>query len=347
VTLDSFLARYWPALESEMRASLQSTTVDAPELMGMLHYHLGWADRNLAQVEGPTGKRIRPALCLLSCEACGGSWPEAIPAAGALELLHNFSLIHDDIQDQDETRRGRPTLWALWGTAQAINAGDALFALSQLALLRLADRGVSPACTLQGIRLFNQACLAITNGQYSDISFEGRPAVPVGDYLAMIEGKTAALVAVACEMGALVALGAGPEGTERSDTCRKEMRSFGRHLGLSFQMQDDVLGIWGDPETTGKPAGADIIRRKKSLPILHGLERSAELRSLFAQENLVESDVQCAKHLLVESGSRVFADELAREHHERALAALDRARPLGQPAAALRELVNRLLGRDR
>ncbi len=346
-----------------MRAVVQTSDPRYARLFGMLRYHMGWADAAFNPCQAQTGKRVRPVLCLLACEACGGDWEQALPAAAALELMHNFSLIHDDIEDQDKTRRGRPTIWALWGEAQAINAGDVLFALAQLALLRLSERGAlslpalsgaegsqEPALSLSkgtvpattvvtALHLFNRTCLALTGGQYLDIGFESRDSISIADYLTMVEGKTGALVACACEMGSLVA--AAP------DVQRENLRTFGHHLGLAFQMRDDVLGIWGDPIVTGKPAGADIARRKKSLPILHGLEQSAELRALLAQETLSTADVHRATELLRETDSREYAEQLAQEFHAQALAALDQANLHGPAALALHELAQMLLSRER
>jgi geranylgeranyl diphosphate synthase type I len=189
--------------------------------------------------------------------------------------------------------------------------------------------------------------VALTGGQHLDIGFESRGDVSIADYLAMVEGKTAALVACACEMGGLVAEAAGPWTDPGQSARRKHLRSFGHHLGLAFQMRDDVLGIWGDPSATGKPVGSDVARRKKSLPILHGLERSAELRTLLAQEKLSTADVQRATELLEETNSRETAEQLAREYHDQALAALEQASLQGPAAQALHELAQRLLGRQR
>ncbi len=337
--LKMFFDRYLPALEAEMRAIVRPGDGRTTGLFGMLEYHMGWVDAGFCPSQARTGKRVRPVLCLLSCEACGGDWERALPAGAAIELMHNFTLIHDDIEDRDETRRGRPTVWALWGEAQGINAGDTLFALAQLALLRLPDHGVLTTAVIEALRLVNRTCVELTAGQYLDIGFEERTDVSIADYLVMVEGKTAALIACACEMGALVA-GA-------SDDQRRHLRSFGRHLGLVFQMRDDVLGIWGDPALTGKPVGSDILRRKKTLPILHGLENSAELRTLLARDALSEADVRRATALLQRSHSREYTERLARENHVQALAALEEA-DLREPAAqALRELAHLLLDRER
>jgi geranylgeranyl diphosphate synthase type I len=326
-------------VEAEMRAVVQTTDPRYAKFFGMLRYHLGWADASFHPCHAQSGKHVRSVLCLLACEACGCNWEQALPAGAAIELMHNFSLIHDDIEDRDETRRGRPTVWALWGEAQGINAGDALFALAQLALVRLPERGVPAPTVVAALRLFNRTCLALTGGQYLDIGFESRDSVSISEYLAMIERKTAALIACACEMGALIA--AAP------DTRRENLRAFGHHLGMAFQMRDDVLGIWGDPATTGKPVGADIVRRKKTLPILHGLERGAELRALLARDTLSAADVHRATRLLEETNSREYTEQLAGEHHAQALAALEEADLQGPAAQALQKLAQALLRRSR
>ena len=338
LALQDYFDRYLPPIEAEMQAIAKAFNPRHKDFFGMMRYHLGWADAEFNPCEARSGKRVRPVLCLLSCEACGGDWERALPAGAAIEIMHNFTLVHDDIEDRDETRRGRPTVWTLWGDAHAINVGDAMFALSNLSLLLLAERGVPASVVVAACCLFNITQLALTGGQYLDIGFESRDDVSVEDYLVMIEGKTAALAACSCEMGALVA-GA-------SDAQCACLREFGRHLGLTFQMCDDILGIWGDPALTGKPAGADIARRKKSLPILYGLEQDGELRALLNQEELVDSDVRRATELLERAGSREYTHQLAQEHHARALAALEEADLQGSAARALYELEMMLLNRE-
>jgi len=339
MSLEAYFDRYLPPLETEMRDVVQIADARYAGLCGMLRYHMGWADAAFNPRQARTGKRARPVLCLLACEACGGNWEQALPAAAAIELMHNFSLIHDDIEDRDETRRGRPTVWSLWGEAQGINAGDTMFALAQLALLRLSEQSVPATTVLTALRLFNHTCLNLTGGQYLDIGFESRANVSVAEYMAMVEGKTVALVVCACETGALIA--AAP------DAQRKPLRIFGHHLGLAFQIRDDILGVWGDPTVTGKPAGTDIARRKKSLPIIYGLEQSVELRALLAQETLSTANVHRATRLLQEANSREYAEQLAQEHHVQALAALEQAGLQGPAAQALHELAQMLIGRER
>lgn len=335
----TMIAHYLAAVESEMRSLLQAPDPALHDLYGYLRYHLGWADRNLQPANEQSGKRLRPLFCLLCCEACGGEWQRALPAAAAVELVHNFSLIHDDIEDSDTTRRGRPTAWTLWGIPQTLNAGDALYALSQLALLRLERTGLPAEAIVDAARLLNETSLRLTEGQFLDIRFESRAQIDVEEYLAMIERKTGALLAAACELGALVA--------QAPPSQRDALRAFGLHLGLAFQIQDDILGIWGDPAVTGKPVGSDLIRRKKTLPILYGLAHSEALRALLDSATLTPADVEGATRELEAVGSRKICQDRAEEHTRQALAALDAAALRGDAALALRQLALSLLGRER
>ena len=257
-----------PAIEAELRrAILPAGGSGVEELHSMLAYHLGWEGENT----GPnaSGKRVRPLLVLLTCAATGGDWQCALPAAAAIELIHNFSLIHDDIQDQSELRRGRLTVWKKWGMPQAINAGDAMFTLAHLANLRLKET-VSPEAALQAAAILQQTCLELTQGQYRDISYESRRELTIEDYWPMVSGKTAALIAASTEIGALAA-GATP------NVCTA-YHQFGRSLGLAFQVQDDLLGIWGDTALTGKSTESDLVTGKNSLPV-RSEEHTSELQS--------------------------------------------------------------------
>ncbi len=234
----------------------------------MLRYHLGWLDEKGSPGQGLAGKALRPSLCLLACEAVGGDYHRALPAAAALELLHNYSLIHDDIQDDDLERRHRPTVWAVWGKPQAINAGTAMRIFTNVSLLHLGELGVPLEKRLLVQRLIDETSLSLIEGQYLDISYENRYDITVSDYLRMIEGKTAALIACALEIGALL-------GTD-DENLIKCFRQLGWNLGLAFQIRDDILGIWGDQDLTGKPQASDIRRRKKTLPVIRALEAAQD-----------------------------------------------------------------------
>jgi geranylgeranyl diphosphate synthase type I len=242
----------------------EAVTGPAARFAAMLEYHLGWRDANLAVLSSaaPSGKKLRPGLALLVSEAVCGSIQPARASAVAIELVHNFSLVHDDIQDRSEVRRHRPTVWSVWGVEQGINAGDALFALAQLAVLR----DPSPLAVRLAVEL-NAACLRLAEGQYLDIELQ-RGAVPASldTYAAMIERKTATLFECACRLGALAA-GAG-----RAE--QAAYAAYGRELGLAFQEQDDLLGVWGRSDVTGKPEAADVIERKRGLPAAVALSRA-------------------------------------------------------------------------
>ena len=326
-----------PAVELEMQEVLGFTKEDRDQFFGMMHYHMGWADGQLNPLEVPSGKRVRPVLCLLSCASAGGDWRQAVPAAAAIEIIHNFSLVHDDIQDESPTRRGRTTLWKIWGTSQAINTGDAMFALAHLAIQRLKGRDVVDAITLQALHMLDDTCLALTRGQYADMDFEKRDDVTVEEYMTMISRKTAALIALSTELGALIA-GATAEITDH-------YAAYGSDLGFAFQVRDDILGIWGDETVIGKSAATDIEARKKSLPVLHGLSMNKTLRSLYLEDEVDNDFVEAVVSLLNAEGSREFAEEHEKKFANSAIAHLEAVSPAGLAGQALYELTGTLLDR--
>jgi len=333
-------------LDDHLRDAVASLGDLAPLLQGMTGYHLGFLDESLRAVENAPesrGKRFRPALAMLSCAAAGGSVEQAAPLAAAIELLHNFTLVHDDIQDNSPLRRRRPTVWKLWGEEQAINAGDALFALAHRALFRL--RGDVPAETLLDIaEAFEQTTLEIVSGQVVDLTFEEGDRVTTADYLAMIAGKTAAIVRFAAWSGALLG-GADDEAAARYG-------AFGQALGLGFQIQDDLLGIWGAPEVTGKVAADDIRRRKQSLPIVCLFERVGpaerdSLRRIYAAPSIEPAEVELVLAALERHGVEAQVGALVRKHHDDAERLLgELAGPTAsEPVARLRALVAQLAAR--
>ncbi|MBE2200945.1 MAG: polyprenyl synthetase family protein [Anaerolinea sp.] len=326
------------AVEDEMRAVLQRQDASPDLFYGMMHYHMGWVDANLQPVQLNSGKRIRPLLCLLVCQAAGGDWRQAVPAAAAIEILHNFSLIHDDIEDASPTRRGRDTIWKLWGVEQAINSGDAMFAIAHLALTRLLDRGVDAAVIVEALRRFDETCVRLTQGQHADMDFEKREGVSVADYIEMITGKTAVLLSYAAAVGALVA-GRDPQTIHH-------YTQYGLNLGLAFQVIDDILGIWGDESRTGKSAATDIITRKKTLPVLDGLSKSETLQQLYHNTTSSDTFVTEVITLLDEVGSYKLAAGKAAVYSASALQHLQAAQPAGAAAAALHQLTTMLLQRD-
>lgn len=308
--------RYRPAVDRELRSVLERRVIEPYRLM---RYHLGWEDLGGRPVDARGGKLLRPTLCLLCCEALGGEWRRALPAAAALELLHNFTLIHDDIEDASLQRHGRETLWSLWGEAQAINVGDGMFALAHVTLLSLQERGYPPKTVLQAVRMLGNATLRLCEGQHQDLTYAEEREIGLQEYLGMIEGKTAALLAASCGIGAL--LGGGRARAVDALT------EFGRRVGLAFQIWDDVLGIWGNAEETGKPSGDDLRAGKKSYPVVLALERaSAEeqerLLALLADDEMDDESVQRACDLLERLGAREETERAALAHADAAVASL-------------------------
>jgi len=310
-------------IDGDLRSAVGRLPVPLRRIAG---YHFGWWDAHGHPVEANAGKAIRPTLVLLAAEAVGGSAGPAVPAAVAVELVHNFSLLHDDVMDADRTRRHRPTAWTVFGVPQAILTGDAMVALASEVLAGSDSRWASTA-----VRWLSDSVIELCDGQYGDVAFESRTQVELAECLRMVQGKTASLLGASCALGAL----AGGAGAVKVNL----MRAFGRHLGLAFQLVDDVLGIFGDTEVTGKPAGADLMRRKKSLPVTFaltsGTSEGAQLSDLYADDAPVEVDR--ARDLIARAGGREWAQRMADEEMGRALASLDEADC--RPAARAR-LVN-------
>ncbi len=334
--LEQFSRQMLPAIEKELKSAVDK--VRGPgfeELGGMMAYHLGWEGEGA----GPeaSGKRIRPLLLLLSAAAAGGNWEAALPAAAAIELIHNFSLIHDDIEDKSPLRRGRPTVWQVWGTAQAINTGDAMFSLAHLTLLDL-EVTISPAAALQAARILQETCLSLTQGQHLDMAYERRGSLAEADYWPMINGKTAALIGACAELGALSA-GASLER-------RQAFRRFGRSLGSAFQVQDDMLGIWGSTRKTGKSAESDMVTGKKSLPVLYGLGKKGPFAERWLQGPITPAEVTGLAQQLEDEGARAYARAAASRLTGEALQALQEALPEGEAGQSLVELAEMLLKRQ-
>ncbi len=327
--------RYLADLDATMR-SVVDDLVTAPDFGVSIRYPLGWVDQDGKPYQQMTGKRIRPLLLLLCAEAAGGDWRDALPAAAAVELLHNFSLVHDDIEDASPTRHGRPTVWTIWGQANAINVGDALFALAYCALERLSDR-VPPDIALKVWRIFNLTNIELTRGQHFDMRFETEPLVTVDEYLSMIRGKSAALVAACAQIGALIG--------GRDETIAAHYADFGLNLGIAFQIRDDILGIWGDPDVTGKSAATDILSRKKSLPVLYGLARSPELVALYVRDVFAEVEVEQTVTTLDSISAREYSEGVEETYYRQALQALERADSKGDAARALSSLAQALFHR--
>ena len=325
-----------PHIELELQK--QIARLDQPRFKPfheMLTYHMGWTGEGA----GPdaTGKRIRPSLVLLCTAACGSDWQSALPAGAAVELVHNFSLVHDDIQDNSPKRRGRDTTWVKWGVPMAINVGDALFVLSNQSIMDLKEYYTAEV-VVKAAEILHNTCLELTRGQFLDMSYEERRDLRVEDYWPMIAGKTAALLAACCQIGAL--LGGAEEDQQET------YRSFGHYLGLAFQVQDDILGIWGDEHTTGKSAASDLVEGKNSLPVLIGLGKKNKFAGRWAQGPIQPEEVEEIARLLASEGGYGEAKEVSIQMTDMAINSLREADPQGNAGEALFELTNRLLNRD-
>lgn len=335
--IETIAQRYLQAIELTMQQAVSTHLPDEEDFGVMLRYALGWVDENDQAYPHQTGKRLRPMLLLLCNEAAGGDWQKALPAAASVELLHNFSLIHDDIQDNSDLRHNRPTVWTIWGMPNAINAGDAMFTLAYAAMTDLAAI-VNPSQFSSIMALFNQTNLNLTRGQHLDMRFEKQAVVTVEQYISMIAGKSAALLAACAQIGALIA----EDNPERAEN----FFTFGMNMGIAFQIHDDVLGIWGNPDKTGKSVATDIISRKKSLPVLFGLENNADLAATYSKESFSEADVDATVELLNDVGAKTYAQEQEKYYFDKALTALEAAQITGEPAQLMQGFVDFLFQRD-
>jgi geranylgeranyl diphosphate synthase type I len=342
--VQQILSRYRHQVSDGLRDALadaRRATHPAPEAAPLLdefhsqiEYHLGWRTATLAPMEWQPGKLLRPTLLLLACDLAAGRAgfdalrrvaivERAIPAAVSVELIHNFSLVHDDIEDGDAERHHRPTLWKLWGMPQAINTGDGIFSVARSPLWRLADAGVDPRLIIRLAALLDRACLELCEGQFLDMRYEGRQDVSPELYLAMIDRKTAALMAAATEIGALLA-------TPEENGVARDLAAFGRHLGLAFQLRDDLLGIWA-AEDLGKTPAGDLRHKKMSLPVIHALHAAsgadrAALDGIYGKPGpATEDQIAEALDILDRTGARERVRAALQERFSLARAALDSA----------------------
>lgn len=297
------LARTRLAVDPVLRDAVDSL----PESMRRIAaYHFGWLNADGLPTRRSSGKALRPALVLAAARSLGGRARDALPGAAAVELVHNFTLLHDDVIDRDPIRRHRPTAWAVFGAENAILAGDAMHSLAYVLLAR--DR--HPAASQAAGRLAD-CVIELCDGQHADCAFERRDGVTLAECVAMAEHKTGALLGCACALGALYA-GA-------DDRAVHAMDGFGRELGLAFQLVDDLLGIWGDPEVTGKPVGADLAARKKSLPVVAALHSETpaadELAKLYATSRpFTDAELRRAAEAVDLAGGREWARASAEQH---------------------------------
>ncbi|MCE5207024.1 MAG: polyprenyl synthetase family protein [Chloroflexi bacterium] len=323
-----------PPFENTIKQTLLSELgSDYPDLNYMLAYHLGWESQG---VDPKTqGKRIRPLLLLLSAIACGNRWEDFLSLAASVELIHNFSLIHDDIEDGSPLRRGRETLWVRWGVPQAINAGDLMFTIAHKAVLGN-SRILGEQTTLEASQLLLQTCIRLTQGQFMDMNFEKRNDVTSNEYLVMIQGKTAALFGCCSELGAI----------NVSPSTRSAMRNYGLSLGMAFQIQDDILGLWGKTSQTGKSIESDLVSGKKTFPILYALQNNPAIKGRWDKSTITPSEAKEISSQLMEDGTYSYTKSIVEQYTTRAVQYLKSINIDNDAMTSLIEIAGTLFARN-
>ncbi|MGV8027152.1 MAG: polyprenyl synthetase family protein [Anaerolineaceae bacterium] len=326
---------FLPAVEQHLQLTLDEYLKPVfPELREAIFYQFGFSGMESLKMKG---KRIRPLLVLLSADLLSVDWRKVLPAASAIEMLHNFSLIHDDIEDHSPLRRGKETIWKKWGMEKAVNIGDMLFILA-VQTMQTSTSNCGTKESLEGVALFMLAASSIMQGQQMDMAFEGNTEIVTEDYLTMIREKTAALIAHSCEISAVLA-GSDP-------TIRQKLHTFGMNLGMAFQVYDDWLGIWGKENQTGKTACSDLIEKKVSYPVLLGLQQSASFHDAWhADHPITIHQAQEMAVLLSRIGIEVQVLEKAAYYNNIALKALESMHGKESAKDALKSLAEDLVKR--
>ncbi|HEY59115.1 MAG TPA: polyprenyl synthetase family protein [Anaerolineae bacterium] len=329
---------FLPAVEKEMQKILSINLGKfSGALQEMLSYHLGWESGTVIKKLGKGGKCIRPLLVLLCTEGAGQNWESAIPAAAAVELAHNFSLIHDDIEDVSDIRRGRETIWKKWGVAQAINAGDTMYSIAYKAMLGLEDT-CNKEITIEATNLLGDTFIKLTYGQYLDISFESREKISINEYWKIVEGKTAALFGCSTKLGAMIAYNKEVE--------QDKYYQFGFSIGMAFQVFDDWLGIWGQLEKTGKSIISDLVQGKKTLPVVLGMQNSKKFARRWKEGGISTREAKDLAEQLRKDGVEQKVLFTAKELNKKALINLEELKIKNDIEIVLEELMDSLLNRQ-
>ncbi len=312
------------------------------KLYDMVNYHLGF-DGNDPN-SSLQGKAIRPCLVLFATKALGGKPDEAMPAAVSLELIHNFSLVHDDIQDDASMRRGRESVQKKWSPAQAINAGDGLKDLSLLALTQLSD-GERTERELEAVSALSSYSLRMIQGQVLDLHYMNKEDIGIDGYLKMIRDKTCALLEGSFHLGGIYA------GADDSEV--ETLTRFGRLLGYVYQIRDDWLGIWGQPEKAGKSVKSDLVEKKRSFPVVYAMQEGSEekvsdLQKIYYREGkLTDGEVNRVRRTLEDIGAREKTNEWSEKYWEEAEKQLEQTEMDDQSKEDLKKFGSFLLKRKK
>ena len=346
--LPSIFDQYKPDINSALKSGLHYKCCSLPSssnenLNNILSYGMGWTDKFGKPININGGKLLRPTLCLFAAEATGGSVDQAIKTAIALEYIHNFSLFHDDIQDQDEIRHHRPTLWCVWGEPKAIVAGNVLRSIADITLSELLNLNIKDADAVTMNKIMSTGYLEMIEGQFLDLSYESRRNITTQEYLDMISRKTGSLIRCSMELGAHIG--------SQDKRVIAAFRGSGKALGYLFQITDDVLGIWGDAEKTGKPVGQDIARKKNSLPVVHALSKADKnqskiLETIYSKNELKQNDVDAVLNIMDSIGTKNYIKSLTYKYSDAALESFHSARVEEGFLNKFEELVQFLVTRD-
>lgn len=340
-SIEAILSKYASNIDNTIKQSLAEAP---PFIHGLISYHFGWVDQDFQPANFGRGKMLRPTLNLLVFDAITGGYEDALPMAAAIEMIHNFSLIHDDIEDNDLERRGRPTAWSIWGKPRTINIGDFLYSLAFKTLYQLDASKFPPARIFTVLNLIVDACLALTKGQELDLSFENNIDVSVDMYLDMVYKKTGALIDAAIVSAASLATA--------DAALIKNYGEFADNIGIAFQIRDDILGIWGDKAKTGKSTANDLRRKKKTLPVVYTLDKASgqrkkKIRKLYTQpEPLSDKEIDFMRENLDRAGAHDYAQNLANQYREKAFTALHQTNITNQAQLELEAIAKFLVDRS-
>ena len=340
-SINHILTKYASDVEETIKGLVNETP---PFIRDIISYHFGWVDQHFQPVDSQRGKMLRPTISLLVFEAITGRYKEALPVAAAIEMIHNFSLLHDDIEDNDVERRGRPTAWTIWGQPRVINIGDYLFSLAYKTLYQLDPDKIPPDRIFAVFCLINEACLKLTEGQDLDLQFETLQEVSTEMYLDMVSKKTGALIEAAILSGAKLATS--------DEHIIKNYYDFARNISLAFQIRDDVLGIWGDTAKTGKSVVNDLRKKKKTLPVIYTLDKSSSARREKLEryysnpEPLSGAEIEFVRECLEWAHARNYAQSVADDYRQKAFAALDKIGATNQAQTELKMITEFLISRS-
>jgi|TARA_B100001971_G_C18249176_1_gene576780 geranylgeranyl diphosphate synthase type I len=342
MNIEDLLNKRLSIIDSEINKIFEKR-IFSGTLYAMMKYHLGWLDGDLKKIEEYRGKRFRPTLCLLVYSSLCGVESKVLPAAAAIELIHNFSLIHDDIEDMDEKRRHKPTVWKIWGINHAINVGDGMHVLANLSALRLKELNVSDTKIVEIMQILNESIITLCEGQYQDMDFENRLDITIEMYLKMINFKTAVLIEASTWIGATLA-------TENKKIVNN-FRKFGRNIGIAFQIIDDIMGIWGKSSKTGKPHASDIRNKKKTLPIIYAIQMASikqkkRINELYKNNKITNDEIQEIFDILEDTGALEYAKNTANEFEVKALKELSKTKINNEDLNDIKLISNFLVKRD-